>query len=448
MSQGSLHGWDSPLASGWPSSSSSSPSRWGTSDWGDPLKMRSHKGSISPQQARAPSPTFGVVAQEHSLSHERPKERPKERPRSRSRQPERGPRIFLIHCHGAIFPDESGRKIALIDPVPVDTFTTSKCGFTFGSDLHNTQNYSFFDPPYTYVIRRIIDSIGSLSRPPKDEVKKLLYSSLCETRDSGEGGIIKDTCRFKCHRVGERIPDMYILGAGSPMDDQILMIDPAKNSVEDVHTDFGLRQISKRSEQLGIKPIDRGFNIAISRARNKILSLNSEILHTPATPENMVKITNLRKERDDASSRLDTIQKSLREGLQGPKYEYMQEHIDRYVNNDSVKNMIKLSDILQIAIDNKTIDPEIDFVIIFACRNPIVPLPAEAFGPGSPSREVGASQSQGGGGHAKFKHSRKKYAKNKGRNKNKNKRKTIRNRKSSKSNKSRKFRKSRKRSNS
>jgi hypothetical protein len=404
-----------------------------------------HEGSVSPRQARAPSPTFSVVEQERSLS-------PK-RPRSRSEPPKRGSRIFLIDCHGAIFPDESGTKIALIDPVRVDTFTASKCGFTFGSNLHNTQNYSFFDPPYTYVIRRIIGSIGSLGRPPKDEVRKLLYSSLCVTRDSGEGGIIKDTCRFKCHRVDGRIPDMYILGAGSPMDDQILMIDPETGVVEDVHTDFGLRQISKRGEIRGRKQIDRGFNPAIAKVEDKIHSLNSKILQTPVTPENMDKIRKLRKERDDMSSRLYTIQESLREGLQGPKYEYMQKHISKYVNNDSVKNMIKLSDTLQIAIDNGTIDPKIDFVIIFSCRNPIVPLPAEAFGPGSPSRRVDDSQSQGGGGDAKCKHSRKKYEKNKGRNKNmnknnKNKRKTIRNLKSIKSNMSHKLRKSRKRSNS
>ena len=445
MSQGSLQGWDSPVV--WPSAewSSTSPQGWGTSDWGDPLKMWGHDGSISPQQARAPSPTFGVVGQERSLS---PK-RPRSRSRSRSRPPKRGSCIFLVDCHGAIFPDESGRKIALIDPVLVDTFTTSRFGCTFGSNLHNTQNYSFFDPPYTYVIPRIIGSIGSLNRPPKDEVRKLLYSSLCGTRDSGEGGIIKDTCRFKCHRVNGRIPDMYILGAGSPMDDQILMIDPENNIVEDVHEDFGLRQISKRGEIRGRKQIDRGFNAAIAKAQDKLNSLNSKILLTPVTPENMDKIRKLRKERDDMSSRLYTIQESLREGLQGPKYEYIPDHIGKYVNNDSVKNMIKLSDILKIAIKNGIIDPEIDFVIIFACRNPIVPLSAEASSLGSP-RGDGESQSQGGGGHAKCKYSRKKYGKNKGRNKNKNKnkRKTIRNRKSIKSSKSRNSRKSRKCSNS
>jgi len=439
-SQGAMRGWEESLLE-WPSTS--------PQGWGDPLHMGDfERYSISPRQARAPSPMSGLE-QERSLS---PK-KPKERPRSRSRQPKRGSRIFLIDCHGAIFPDESGRKIALIDPVRVDTFTASKCGFTFGSNLHNTQSYSFFDPPYTYVIPRIIGSIGSLDRPPKDEVRKLLYTSLCVTRDSGEGGIIKDTCRFKCHHVDGRIPDMYILGAGSPMDDKILMIDPETGVVEDVHTDFGLRQISKRGEIRGRKQIDRGFNPAIAKAEDKLNSLDSEILFTSVTPENMDKIRKLMKKRDDVSSRLYTIKESLREGLQGPKYEYMPEHIGKYVNNDSVKNMIKLSDILQIAIDNGTIDPRKDFVLIFACRNPIVPVPAEAYGPGSPSRRVDDSQSQGGGDRATSKHSRKKYGKNKGRNKNrnKNKRKTIRNRKSgksNKSNKSRKFSKSRKCSNS
>jgi hypothetical protein len=438
MSQGeSFSNWgESPMPVKWPSTS--------PPGWGDPLHIWDYQGSMSPQQARAVSPT-NIGLHERSLS---PK-RSKERPRSRSRSPERGSRIFLIDGHGAIFPDESGSEIALIDPVLVDTFTTSKFGCSFGSNLHNTQNYYFFDPPYTYVIPRILGSIGSLNRPPKDEVRRLLYSSLCGTRDSGEGGIIKDTCRFKCHRVGGRIPDMYILGAGSPMDDQILMIDPENGIVEDVHEDFGLIQISKRGEIQGRKPIDRGFNTAVAKAEDKINSLNTEILTTPVTPENMDKIKKLMKKRDDMSSRLYTIRESLREGLRGPKYEYMEKHIGKYVNNDYVKNMIKLSDILQIAIINGIIDRRKDFIIIFACRNPIVPLSIEASKLGSP-RRFGDSLSQGGGGHAKCKYNRKKYAKNKDRNKNmnKNKKKTIRNRKSIKSCNSRKSRKSRKHSNS
>jgi hypothetical protein len=89
---------------------------------------------------------------------------------------------------------------------------------------------------------------------------------------------------------------MYILGAGSsPMDDQILMIDPENDIVEDVHKDFGLIEISKRDEIRGRKPIDRGFNPAVAKAEDKINSLNSEILSTPVTPENMDKIKKLMK---------------------------------------------------------------------------------------------------------------------------------------------------------
>ena len=157
-------------------------------------------------------------------------------------------------------------------------------------------------------------------------------------------------------------------------------------------------------------------------------------------------IKKLKKKRDDVSSRLYTIQESLREGLQGPKYEYMEKYIGKYVNNDYVKNMIKLSDILQIAIINGIIDRRKDFVIIFACRNPIVPLSAEASKLGSP-RRFGDSLSQGGGGHTTIKHNRKKYGMNKGKNKN-NKRKTIHRRKVCKSRKSRESHKSRKHSNS
>ena len=460
MSQGSLHGWDSPVASGWPSSSSSSPSRWGTSDWGDPLKMWSHEGSIYPQQARAPSPTFGVVAKERSLSPERPKERPRSRSRSRSpisgtqQNSERGPRIFVINCHGVTFPDENGNP-AMIDEVLVNTFTSVKFSHGFGKYLYNAQTCSFFDEPYRYFIKRLLTTTTKTPAvlSTKDTLRDAIYDSLCATRDE-DGVIVKEHCKFRCHHKGRRMADMYIMGSGSPLDEAVLCIDPLTGDEEDVHDKFGFRQLDERVLSYppsGRKEIDRAFNIAISKAEREFDELRSQMsmLSQPhlRTAENM-DIVKLTKKYEKKYLKLKTIKDALRDALQGSKYRYKVENRDKYAVLEGKHHMIKLSDAIGIAIEQGTIKPEIDFIVVQACRNFYGQLPSGYDPTKSPGRAGSESDSQGGGGRATSKYSRKKYGKNKGRNKNinKNKRNTIRRRKAS--SKFRNSRKSRKRSNS
>ncbi len=453
MSQGSLHGWDSPVASGWPSSSSS-PSRWGTSDWGDPLKMWSHEGSISPQQARAPSPTFGVVAEERSLSPKRPKERPRSRSRSRSpisgtqQNSERGPRIFVINCHGVTFPDENGNP-AMIDNVLVDTFTSVKFSHGFGKYLYNAQTCSFYDEPYRYFIKRLLTTITEnpavLSK--KGTLRSAIYSSLCATRDE-DGVIVKEHCKFRCHHKGRRMADMYIMGSGSPLDEAVLCIDPLTGDEEDVHDKFGFRQLDERVLSYppsGRKEIDRAFNIAISKAERELDDLRSQMsmLSQPyvRTAENM-DIVKLTKKYEKKYLKLKTIKDALRDALQGSKYRYKVENRDKYAVLDGKHHMIKLSDAIGIAIEKGTIKPEIDFIVVQACRNFYGLLPSGHDPTKSPGRTRSESPERGGGGRANRRRSRKKYGMNK--RKNKNKRNTIRRRKVCKSRKFRNSRKSRK----
>ena len=449
MSQGSLHGWDSPLASGWPSTS---PQGWGTSDWGDPLKMRSHEGSISPQQARAPSPTFGVVAQEHSLSHERPKERNRSRSRSRSpisgtqQNSERGPRIFVINCHGVTFPDENGNT-AMIDDVLVDTFTSVKFSHGFGKYLYNAGTCSFYDEPYRYFIKRLLTTTteNPAVLSTKDTLRSAIYTSLCATRDE-DGVIVKEHCKFRCHHKGRRMADMYIMGSGSPLDEAVLCIDPLTGDEEDVHDKFGLREVDDRliTYPHGIKEIDRAFNIPIIKAERELDNLRSEMsmLSQPhlRPAENMDIVKKLRKEYEKKYLKLKTIREALRDALQGSKYRYKPDFQGKYDIIDGKHHMIKLSDAIDIAVRNGTIDPRKDFVVVQACRNFYGQLPSgfdlTKIRGSSPGRAGTGSESDSQGGGMRRAYSRKKYGKNK--RKNKNKRKTIRRRKVCKSRKSRK----------
>ena len=453
MSQGeSLFNWgELPMPQKWPSTS--------PPGWGDPLHMWDYAGSISPEQARAASPTSNGV-RERSLSPKRP-ERPRSRtPSSRIQQTsERGPRIFVINCHGVTFPDENGNP-AMIDYVPVDTFTSVKFAHGFGKYLYNAQTCSFFDEPYEYFIDRILKiTKGNPSLLQKDVLREEIADSLCYVRDV-TGVIVKDKCKFRCHRVGRKMADMYMMGAGSPLDEAVICINPFTGGEEDVYDKFGLRQLDERqlSYPSGRKDINQAFNIAISQAERELEDLRSEMSMLSQldliTAENMDRVKKLRKEYDKKYLKLNTIREALKNAMQGPKYRYKKEHHGKYDVIEGKDYMIKLSDMLDIAIRNGMIYPKTDFVVLQACRNFFGQLPSDfdfTKTRGSPDRAESEEDSRGGGGRASSKHSRKKYGKNIGRNKNKNKRKTIRNRKSIKSSKSsklRKFRKSRKRSKS
>jgi hypothetical protein len=253
--------------------------------------------------------------------------------------------------------------------------------------------------------------------------------------------------------------DMYIMGAGSPMDEMVICIDPLTGDEEDVHDKFGLRQLDERVltyPPSGRKGIDKAFNIAIRKAERELEDLRSQILVLSEphlrTAENMDIVKKLRKKYDEKYLKLNINREALRDALQGPKYRYKFENLDKYAVLEGKHYMIKLSDALDIAVRNGTIDPRKDFVVVEACRNFYGQLPSGYDTTKSPGRAGSESDSQGGGGHAKCKYSRKKYGKDKGRNKNRNKnrnkRKTIRNRKSGKSRNSRKSRRSYKHSNS
>jgi len=241
------------------------------------------------------------------------------------------------------------------------------------------------------------------------------------------------------------------------LDEAVICINPFTGEEEDVYDKFGLRQLDERqlSYPSGRKDINKAFNIAITQAERELDTLRSEIsaLSQPhlISAENMDRAKKLRKEYDKKYSKLNMTKEALRDAMQGPKYRYKKEHHGKYDVIEGKDYMIKLSDMLDIAILNGTIYPKTDFVVLQACRNFFGQLPSDfdfTKTRGSPDRAESEEDSRGGGGRATSKHSRKKYAKNKGRNKNKNKRKTIRNRKSIKSRNSRKSHKSRKRSNS
>jgi hypothetical protein len=373
---------------------------------------------------------------EDSKTEEIKKIRPRSRsPIGESAKQERGPRIFIFHCHAVTFPGED-RRPALIDSVAVDTFTSAKFGHSFGVYMYNPHTSSFFDEPYNYFIEKVVKRTkenpdDSLQ---KDNLRKVISGSLCYNRDV-TGFIFPDTCKFRCHRVGRRMTDMYMMTPGPPMDDVILSVDPLTGDKEDVHDKFGLVEVEQRLMTYPnvIKEMGQGLEAPISKAERELeyLRLQISTFSQENTPENMKKVRELQKKYDSKYLKLNLTKSALRGALQGPKYVFKPEYRHMYDYIEGIYPVIKLSDMIHIAVINGTIDPQTDFVVLQACRKFHGELPSGYDPSKSPGRADSDSDSQGGGGRSSRIRSRKKYGKNKGRNKNR--RKTIRNRKSIKS---------------
>jgi len=362
---------------------------------------------------------------------------------SKKQKRDRGPRIFIFHCHAVTFPDKGGIP-ALIDHVDVDTFTSAKFGHSFGVYMYNPHTSSFFDEPYNYFIEEVVKRTkenpdDSLQ---KDKLRKIINDSLCFNRDV-TGFIFPDKCNFRCHQVGRIMADMYMMTPGPPMDDVILSVDPLTGDKEDVHDKFGLVEVEQRLMTYPnvIKEIGQGLEAPISKAESELKHLHSQIsmFSQENTPENIKKVREFQTKYDNKFLRLNLTKSALRGALQGPKYVFKPEYENRYKYVDDAYPVITLSEMIDIAVSNRTIDPQKDFVVLQACRKFHGELPSGYDPTRSPGRAGSESDSQGGGMRRAY--SRKKYGKNKDKNKgknknrNKNKRKTIRKLKSPKSRK-------------
>ena len=286
-------------------------------------------------------------------------------------------KLFIISCHGVTFPDPTG-KPAKMD-VNVDTFTTAKFGCPVGTYIVNTKNYSLFAEPHTYFIPKILDGIRtSPSQPPdKDALRDIITSSLCDTRDN-VGVFVPGTCKFMCHELGTQMADISIMGPGSYMVEAVLSVDLNTGDRKDVHADFGL-EIDK--SPLITHPTSTQItgleHVAFDRE-----SYDLSFLMGKGDRE---------EEYRRRSERLAELKESLRGTVKSSRYRYHRDYNHKYVTvtypNGYSYQMIKLSDVIQIAIEKGIIKPETDFVIAQACRTFDGQLPPDYAGSKSPYRD-------------------------------------------------------------
>jgi hypothetical protein len=290
--------------------------------------------------------------------------------------------MFIFSCHGVTFLDPATGGPAKMS-VNVDTFTTARFGFPVSTYVYDTKTYSFFDAAHTYFTDKILDDIRDSPSPPdKAAIRDIISSSLCYTRDQ-VGAFVQGTCKFRCHEVGESMADMFIMSSGSAMNEVVLSVDLVTGTKKDVHKNFGFMRISDNQRTVthpdGRKFIESAYNRAIQVAEREIDGLQER-------PEEFTR----------KSEHLAALKESLRGAVMSSKYRYDTTHEDKYVTviDDGYSyKMIKLSDVIQIGIDNGTIKPG-DFVIVQACRTFYGQLPGAI--PTSPFRRDDATPSKGG----------------------------------------------------
>jgi hypothetical protein len=278
--------------------------------------------------------------------------------------------------------------------VKVDTFTTAKFGHPVAKYLIDTKTFSFFDQPYNYFIPEILKSIRASSSPPnKDVLRDIITRSLCHTR-ANVGVFVPGTCKFKCHKVGDPISktmaDMFIMCPGSSMVEAVFSVDLTTGTKEDVHDKFGFELVTNP--------------LVTCPTCDKIEGLERVAFDRELSELRLIRRTQPEEYRRRYAL-LAQANRVLKGEVKSANYRYSDAHKHKYVTftfpNGDTYDMIKLSDVIQIAIDNGTIHPETDFVIVQACRTFDGELQPGTESPGRPKPNEGLSGYESSGGRKK-----------------------------------------------
>lgn len=293
----------------------------------------------------------------------------------------RTPKLFIINCHGSSVIDAKTKTQVVMNSL-VDTFTTTKIGCAFSVfPMSIGKTITFQDDAYTWFKFQLHKNLMSQDHAmAKDDYRDVILESLCETRDpkrfDTRPTVIDRRCKFRCHELHKKITDMYLFQDGSAMSERILQFDLVTGGIDDVEHMFGLQEKSAdkiETTSSGLPPKEKTPQIMEGlRQYEAGIPYLEELLKT-ASPSN---IRNLKLEIKTKRKELEMHHLRLLEINKRSNFEY----------NESLQKThggepIKLSVILKTAIDNGTVDPESDFVVVFACRVPSVKLYRELHSP-------------------------------------------------------------------
>jgi hypothetical protein len=243
----------------------------------------------------------------------------------------------------------TGMKKPVSFKTPVDTFTTAKCGQPFCADLRCDE--PFVGLAYTLSQHRLRPDV------PKDALRQLIKNAMVGIRSDPRNAdaLTMGENKIRCHKQGHALTDLYLFGTNHalPVIESVSMVDMQTGEINDVHSMFGLvvkKSVSSTIQTVAHSAADR---MAVLEAAKQRAEWD---LHTLKGAHPF--FTETKKEHIKSID--DTIKGMLNES----KFEYVPELKKKHGAR------VKLSDLLQIGISNGVIDPENDFVVVYACRVP------------------------------------------------------------------------------
>jgi ribosomal protein L31 len=210
---------------------------------------------------------------------------------------------------------------------------------------------------YTLSQHHLRPDVAKDATNSKNEVRQLIQTAMTGIRSDPRhaDALTLGENKIRCHKQGHALTDLYLFGPNHalPVIESVTMVDMETGEIRDAHEMFGLvvkKLVSSTRQTVAHGAADR---MAVLQTAKQRAELQLDTLQG-AHPF----FTETKKEHIKAIE--DTIEGMLKES----KFEYAPElkakHGDR----------VKLSDLLQIGISNGVIDPENDFVVVYACRVP------------------------------------------------------------------------------
>lgn len=278
------------------------------------------------------------------------------------------PRIFIIVSHGSMPMEEDKSLLSL--PVmgqakfkraakflsPVDIFTTAKFGCSFTGDLR-------CDEPFVDFVRELRHRVEmktqltQLTQPTHPHLRELIKHTLVHTRDLPQHADVRTQAenKIRCHKKGRWMTDLFLFGTNPalPVIESVTMFDMGTGDIKDVHREFGLVKKKKIAATRAMPP-HQPDEMAILEAAK--MSAESELAKLKAKKVDpfFVEMT---------ASRIQSIDDTIACMHKESKFEYP-------AKMKKSKGRIKLSDLLRNGIEGGLINPDNDFVVVYACRVP------------------------------------------------------------------------------
>lgn len=276
------------------------------------------------------------------------------------------PRIFIIVSHGSMPMEEDRTLLSL--PVmgqaklksaskflsPVDIFTTARFGCSFTGDLR-------CDEPFVDFVREF--NRRRVGSPTKTQLRELIKDTLAHARDLPQHADVRvqGEKNIRCHKKGRWMTDLFLFGTNPalPVIESVTMIDVETGGIQDVHREFGLVKKKKVTAVPTMRPHNPEH---VTMLKTTKTNAESELA---ALKAERVDPFFIEMKADRIQSIDDTIACMHKES----KFEYSAK-MKKSKGKGKGKGRIQLTTLLQNGIDGGLINPDTDFVIVYACRVP------------------------------------------------------------------------------